>query len=247
MTVAFPTVSKPTSNYIEYLSGHAEMDMVAVTGKRKTGSTEARRYRRNGPRSSGYNGASSLKRMFRAPLPPSPARRRPRRLRVGAPAAHQRTGRGTRRTQAAAPHEHQWRHAAGRLLLASQQRDAGSRIVPERRGGVRRRDDEVDRGAAEDALRRDALAHPGGRLDRAGADRIALVLPANGEGKAVPGPVPQAGAGRRGAGHPRLERARRGQEVPRPGRLGGQRRRDPARLHDGRDGLPPIRPARPRL
>jgi len=44
MTVAFPTVSKPTSNDMEYLSSHAEMAMVAVTGKRKTGSTEARRY-----------------------------------------------------------------------------------------------------------------------------------------------------------------------------------------------------------
>jgi len=30
------------------------------------------------------------------------------------------------------------------------------------------------------------LAHPGGRLDRADADRIALVLPADGEGEAVP-------------------------------------------------------------
>src|SRR5882762_11143511 len=85
MTVAFPTVSKPMSNDMEYLSSHAEMAMVAVTGKRKTGSTEARRYRRNGPRSSGYNGASPPKRISRAPLPPSPARPRPaqRRRRAG--------------------------------------------------------------------------------------------------------------------------------------------------------------------
>src|SRR5229473_8127286 len=171
-------------------------------------------------------------------LPLSSPRTCGRRLRIGPAAfpARERSraaaGPAAGRAQAAARHPGEWRHAARRLLLAAQQGDPGGGVVPARGGGVCGRHDEADRGAAEEALRRDALADPGGRLDRAGADRLALVLPADGEGEAVPDPVPQTGAGRRGAGRPRPERSGRGQEIPRPGRVGGERRREPARVHD---------------
>src|SRR5467141_3968093 len=96
--------------------------------------------------------------------PPRPARPGARRLRLGAAAAHGRSSRRSAaagRAQGATPHAGEWRHAARRLLLAAQQGDAGGGVVPARRGGLRRRADEADRGAAEEALRGDALPYPG--------------------------------------------------------------------------------------
>src|SRR5207248_7406707 len=76
---------------------------------------------------------------------------------------------------------------------------------------------------------------------------LLLVLLAHREGKAVPDPLPPQGLPRGArAGVARSERPRAGQAVPLPRGLGGERRRQPPRLLDRRDRLPPVRPSRPR-
>ena len=112
-------------------------------------------------------------------------------------------------------------------------------------------------GAPAEALRRDALAHPADRHQRALPRARLLLLLAHGGGQAVPDLLPQARA--------RWTRPRRsildvnelaeGKKFMSRRRDGGQPRREPARLHHRRDGLPPVhaaregpahRPARPR-
>ena len=154
-------------------------------------------------------------------------------------------------------HNAAWRHAARRLPLDARQELARAVRLPGSRERLHRRRHGAHRRVADQAVRRDALPHPGDRRERPLPPRRLVLLHAHGRGQPISHPLPTRRSQLRPqlrlrsvparADHPRRKRAGRGQALHGRRSHGRQSRRQPPRIHHRFHRLPPVHaaPARP--